>query len=119
MEPFPTGGVFGERPEKPTPRRRGVPLSPAVVERDRRMAVVAGAVSLALFIFALFVLTTTVYAGSELCGSPFGRVGGRSESCDNALDGRENWAVLFGVGSLAAAAQAFVLRWWRGWWKWT
>jgi hypothetical protein len=117
MEPFPTGGVFGEREEKSTRRKRGTPLSPAAVERDRRMAVVAGAVSLGLFVLALFVLTTTVYAGNEVCGSPFGRVGGRSESCDNALSGRIIWALLLGFGSLAMAAQAFVLRWWRGWWK--
>ncbi len=117
MDPFPTGGVWGERQEKSTPRRPAVRMSPAELERERRLALVAAAVSLALFVVALFVLTTTVYAGSEVCGSPFGRVGGHSESCDDALVGRISWAVVLGLGSLAAAAQAFLLRWGRGWWK--
>jgi len=87
----------------------------SVVDQRRRLAILAAAVSMALFFIAMFVLTTTVYDGDQVCGSPFGAVGGRSGACEDALNGRWFWSVVLGTFSLALAALSYRWRWGRNW----
>jgi len=91
-------------------------LDLARYERRRRLAVLFGAVSLALFIIALALLTTTVYSNTDVCGSALSRTQAGGE-CDVVIGARRGWGLILGCASPGFAAVAFRFRWGRRWTK--
>ena len=81
---------------------------------NRRLAIVAAVVAFALFVIMMFVLTTTVYAGADICGSPFGQTDA-SEACLDKIAGRWVLAFFLGAASVALASLSFRWRWGRDW----
>jgi hypothetical protein len=99
----------GKSAKKPKPLQTKV-----VRARNRRWAVVLGAVSFSFLLLALVLLSVDLYDGVAVCGNAISPTG-MTDSCESSVQNQRVWVVMTTAMSALIAAAAFRLRWGPAW----